>query len=122
MTFIGSSFGQVAPNTGGGGGGGGDPVQYTASTQKSTFGRRDSNVTIPAGALFVEVVNLEIQGVVTVNGKDYQAGERFHSEVFVNEVDRTVEFVEEVVIQSSGVEFLFRVSYPGASPVNPNTI
>jgi hypothetical protein len=122
MSYLGGYTGQIIIPSGDGGGGGGEVVPYTSSLQKSTFDRRSGNLTIPAGALFVEVVNLDPMNSITVNGRTVLGGERWHSEKITNEVDRTEEYVEEVSILSSSVEYLFRVSYPASSPVNPNTI
>ena len=121
MSFVGGSFGSFPPGEGGGGGGGG-PVAYTSSNQKPAWDRRSADLTIPAGALYIHIQNIDIGGTISVNGRVVRAGETVSGEAFVNEVDRKMEYLGEYVIQSNGIQFLFSVSYPGDSPVNPNLL
>ncbi len=104
--------------------GGSGATLPTVAIQKTLRVERNSNTTIPAGAMAVEVHNVEQHpsNKIVVNGKDVSYQGKWHFEQVLNCVDNKWELCPEVVIQSNGLEFWFSVTYPAGSAVDINSI
>lgn len=79
--------------------------------------RITNNVTLPAGALSVEILPKEYGQKVTINGEDHWEGDRFHRQMKVDESSGKVYYVKEIQIVADGT-YNLAVSYPEESTVD----
>lgn len=112
------------PN-GGGGGGGSDPFQKVyAKTRRWRF---QDTLTIPAGAMVIDIYNSSIEDTtIEIDGgaqEILKPGMRFNFVAQSNPADETFELAKEMDVETGNSEFneIF-VMYPSNSAVNPNTL
>ena len=94
-----------------------------ANVQKSWRGNRTDNVTLPAGAYYVHIINTDPSGgTITVNGREITYGGEYNAQVFEDKVNNVQDFVEETTIVANGTPYWLRVGYPSSSTFNPTTL
>lgn len=95
----------------------------TEGIQKTFMGLRDTNVSLPSGGYYIVVTHNDPSGgAITVNGESLAFGDRYSTEVQYDRTENKQDFAEAVNIESDGVEYALRVSYPSVHPFNPNTL
>lgn len=95
-----------------------EPTKFTEGIPKDLQRIRITNsVTLPAGALSIEVLPKEYGKEITVNGVDHYLNDRFHREKTEDKTTCKVYFVKEVVIVATG-QYNLAVSYPEGHSVD----
>lgn len=91
--------------------------------QKGYRGERSDNLSLPAGAYYVDVVNVDFTGaVLLVNGNAISYNGKWHSDVRENKTTGVQDFVEAVEIQSNGTKYFLRIVYPSDHSFNPEIL
>ncbi|MEM6773108.1 MAG: hypothetical protein AAF597_21205 [Bacteroidota bacterium] len=102
------------------------PDAYTSGTVKErSWEATDALVTLPAGAYAVSVRNIDpVPGsTITVNGESFGFNRYFERAVRIDEINKNQDFAPEVTINNpDGRKVAISVSYPSASPVNPDLL
>ncbi|HMW39295.1 MAG: hypothetical protein K1X68_13645 [Saprospiraceae bacterium] len=118
------SGGGIWPQAAAGGGGGGS-ITFTKVNRDGTKERRDEVTTdkiIPAGWAILDIVSMDLENPITINGKTIRPGGRWNSQDVIDWPANKQEFGGQVTINSGGKLYAFHVIYPTSSGVDVNTI
>ncbi len=109
--------------TGQGGSPSGSGNNCTTTTQKFRRVERSNNINLPAGALYIEVHNVDMNPVgITCNGDTLSYGGKWHPQKEKNCVDGTEELCPAVSIVSTGLNYWLSVAYPASSTFDLSTL
>lgn len=116
MGYLGGNNAPIIAGQSGGGGGAMTKINRDA-TKERRF-NKSSDVTIPAGWFFVDVMNRGLLNI-TINGEIVPPGDRWNSEEKIDYALLRQELGLELIIQiSGGAEAAIHVCYPVASSVD----
>lgn len=92
-------------------------VEFTPSTEGVQLSNREqttNDLTIPAGAYYVQIRNVDKTpgSLITVNGEDLSYGGTWSSEERFDKKEGRQDFVEEVVIVANGFKYWWKASFP----------
>lgn len=98
------------------------PTPVAAGVQKTYRGERTDDLSLPAGAYYIEVRNVDVAGSIQVNGESLGYNGIYHADVRTNQSAGTQDFVEAVEIVAAGRKYQVRVSYPSNHPINIDSL
>lgn len=98
-----------------------EPAQ--TGVQKLAYGRDIiTNYVFPEGAYRGEIVNNDpIGGVITVNGRDLNFGDRYVATHEINTVTNRQDFAPSLTVTTTGTRWDYEISYPSDSATDTTT-
>lgn len=116
MGYLGGNNAPIIAGTSGGGGGA--MTKINRGVTKERRFNKTSDVTIPAGCFFVDVMNRGLANIM-INGDTVYPGDRWNSEERIDYGLLRQEFCPEIEIEiNNGAEASIHVCYPQASSVD----